>query len=122
MPDATPKTTPLITALLAKLADDPWALPHAERRNLLDSLIDAQLRWLPKLAAMVEPPVPAAEFPAFLLETSMFEGVRTAIENAGDDVDTATLDLVQHFVDQYRHYMEWTEAELNSHRNILADV
>ncbi len=76
----------------------------------------AQARWLPKVIDLVEPPTPGSDFPAFLLETTAFDGVRYAIEEAGDAVDTATQDLVQHFVDQYRHYLDWTEAELNAHR------
>ncbi len=108
MSSSTSKSASQIDALLAKLADDPWALPHTERRELLVALDAAQARWLPTLAALVEPPVPAPEFPAFLLETQMFEGVRGAIEaqTGSEGPDTATQDLVQHFVDQYRHYID----------------
>ncbi len=91
--------------------DDPWSLPPAERRRLYTGSPAAQARWLPRLAALVEPPAPDDSFPAFLLEAPRFAALRAAIAKASRarDLDTATADELQRFVDLVRGYL--LEAE-----------
>lgn len=90
-----------------KLLHDPFSLDHDERNQLLEQNRGAQSAWLPVLARLVEPPAPDATFPAFLLETEAFTKLRRAIGEAqgAGDLDTATADEVQRFVDCYRDYL-----------------
>ncbi len=87
--------------------EDPWALPLAQRRRMRDGASVAQARWLPILAALVEPPTPSHDFPAFLLATAPFASLRERLgaARARADLDFATLDELQHFVDRYRDYL-----------------
>ena len=105
MAQTTAVLSPHVEALLIKLADDPWTLTHEERHALRNAFAEAQAHWLPIVTAIVEPPKPTHDFPAFLLGTDAFTGVRQAIEAAGTEPDTGTQDLVQHFADQYRDFM-----------------
>jgi len=59
------------------------------------------------LPALVEPPAPNSNFPAFLLETEPFAPLRRAIGDArtSAELDTATADQLQRFVDRYRDYL-----------------
>jgi len=90
-----------------KLTHDPWSLSLPERLDLLAEHAQAQHRWLQILVGLVEPPAPTSEFPAFLLATPPFARLRAAIANARSthDLDTATADELQRFVDCYRNYL-----------------
>lgn len=92
----------------AKLLDDPWSLTQAERRHLLAARAASQEVWMRVLPALVEPPAPAGGFPAFLLDTQPFARLRQAIGAARtrSELDTATADELQRFVDCYRGYLD----------------
>lgn len=93
--------------LIERCAADPWTLTIAERRALARAGAPAQAQWLPRLQNLVEPPLPTADFPAFLLEVAPFTRLRDAIGDAqvGIDLDTGTADELQRFVDHYRDYL-----------------
>jgi|RhiMethySRZTD1v2_1073278.scaffolds.fasta_scaffold2871585_2 hypothetical protein len=97
-----------------RLLLDPWSLTHPERRRLLERNERAQASWLGTLSRLVEPPIPDAQFPAFLLETPPFARLRAAIGNAraAHQLDTATADELQRFVDRYRGYLRSQEDPL----------
>ena len=90
-----------------KLCHDPWSLGPDERLALRDALRESQSAWLRVLADLVEPPRPDGDFPAFLLDTPPFARLRDAIGSARSaaDLDTATADELQRFVDRYRGYL-----------------
>jgi hypothetical protein len=89
------------------LTDDVWALRVPERKKLMQDFRQAQRSWLPRLRAMVEPPLPADDFPAFLLELPAFRSLKLRIGSARErsEIDTATADELQHFVDRYRDWL-----------------
>lgn len=93
--------------LIRLLEFDPWSLTPAERRELRQTLADAQRTWLPRIAALVEPPPLDGTFPAFLLGTPPFVDLATGIGDAiaRHQLDTATADRLQRFVDRYRDYL-----------------
>ena len=93
--------------LTRKLQDDPWSLLLGERQDLMGAMIRHQSSWLTRLTNLVEPPCIADTFPAFLLESPAFQSLREAIGDATSsaELDTATADKLQYFVDHYRHYM-----------------
>lgn len=90
-----------------ELAADPWALDGATRRRLAHELAEAQAHWLARLTDLVEPPAPDASFPAFLIEAPQFASLRQAVGDArtARELDTATADQLQRFVDLYRDYL-----------------
>jgi hypothetical protein len=90
-----------------RLLLDPWSLTPNERLRLLQRHERAQTTWLGTLSRLVEPPIPDARFPAFLLETPPFARLRAAIGGARalHQLDTATADELQRFVDRYRWYL-----------------
>ncbi|MFO1051718.1 MAG: hypothetical protein U1F36_05855 [Planctomycetota bacterium] len=96
-----------IAGLVRLLGFDPWSLTPAERRALRHAYQRQQSTWLPRLARLVEPPVPGTGFPAFLLETPPFSDLREGIGSAASlrDLDTATADRLQRFVDRYRDWL-----------------
>jgi hypothetical protein len=87
--------------------DDPWSLAPDQRRELGRRLAQQQRTWLPRLATLVEPPAPDDGFPAFLLGLPRFAALREAVSAAASrrDLDTATADELQRFVDCYRDYL-----------------
>ena len=91
-----------------KLLDDPWSLTLPEREELLATRSDSQAKWMSLLPDLIEPPTPEPSFPAFLLDTEPFARLREAIGEAQSrrDLDTATADELQHFVDCYRSYLQ----------------
>jgi len=99
-------TTLTPTNLVAAI-DDPWALSLPEREHWLADQAAAQRHWLPRLRRLVEPPYPGEDFPAFLLATAAFASLRARIGDAAAraELDTGTLDELQHFVDRYRLYL-----------------
>lgn len=96
-----------VACLVRLLEFDPWSLTPAERRRLRSALAAHQARWLPRIASLVEPPAPDPGFPAFLLETPPFHDLRDGIGSAWQlgDLDTATADRLQRFVDRYRDWL-----------------
>jgi hypothetical protein len=86
------------------LLTDPWTLTLSERMRWRERHRRDQLQWLPRLVRLVEPPQPDDSFPAFLLATPAFAELRAAIGDARDarELDTATADTLQRFVDHYR--------------------
>jgi hypothetical protein len=107
---------PAVDALEDKLRDDPWSLDATERRLVLRLHQDGQNRWLDVLRTLVEPPAPAETFPAFLLDVTPFDRLRDAIGTARSprDLDTATADELQRFVDHYRDYLAAEHAPSGS--------
>ncbi len=103
---AHPARTPPLPA-------DVRTLDLAERQALRQQLDAAQRAWLPRLANLVEPPPPAADFPAFLLDTPPFAPLRAAIGNARSRAELATSvrEDVQCFVDAFRDYLRTTQGE-----------
>lgn len=100
--DATP-----LAPLLDRIQDDPWSLTLSERNSVAVRMPEQQAQWLRLLPNLVEPPTPAPDFPAFLLETERFAALRRAIEGklTHSELDTATADELQRFVDLYRNYL-----------------
>lgn len=96
-----------IASLIQLLEFDPWSLTVAERRELRQTLSDAQRTWLPRIAELVEPPPIDAGFPAFLLGTPAFADLASGVGDASarHELDTATADRLQRFVDRYRDYL-----------------
>ena len=98
--------------LLRRAGQDPWSLDLDERRRLCLDMRPAQEAWLPLLKELAEPPEPNQDFPAFLLETSTFGQLRESIADQNQDpeqppnLDTATADTLQRFIDLFRHYMD----------------
>jgi hypothetical protein len=99
-------TTLTPTSFVAAI-DDPWSLSLPERRHWLTQQTAAQRHWLPRLRRLVEPPAPGEDFPAFLLATPAFAALRGRVGDAVSraELDTGTLDELQHFVDRYRLYL-----------------
>ena len=97
-----PPTT-ITRSPIEKLHDDPWSLNAHERQALLAEMAPSQESWLRVLPDLVEPPAPTDAFPAFLLDTEPFGALRRAIGSATTavDLDTATADELQRFVDRY---------------------
>ena len=93
--------------ILNRLGNNPWHLGPQDRQTLLNTMSRSQKHWLPRLTQMVEPPHPQDGFPAFLLDTKPFESLRQAIGEAHhrSQLDTATADELQRFVDLYRCYL-----------------
>jgi hypothetical protein len=93
--------------LTARIEEDPWALSIQERTELLLGSAAAQTRWLPRLQSLVEPPLPAADFPAFLLELTPWAHLRQAVAGARSrsDLDVATADELQRFVDLFQGWL-----------------
>ncbi|MGE3879117.1 MAG: hypothetical protein AB7I19_08675 [Planctomycetota bacterium] len=100
-------STDEVSVLVRLLEFDPWSLTAAERRCLRSAFQREQARWLPRVATLVEPPAPAQSFPAFLLETAPFRDLRDGIGQAKklSELDTATADRLQRFVDRYRDWL-----------------
>ena len=96
--------------LLAHVADDPWALSLAERRELARSVASSQERWLRRLRQLVEPPLPDGDFPAFLLDLPPFSRLRREVGDARrpGELTTAAADELQRFADHYRAYLSAT--------------
>lgn len=92
---------------------DPRAIPLGERRAWASRLAEAQRSWLHRLPALLEPPVPAADFPAFLLETAAFRSLALAIGDARTraQLPTAAADELQRFVDAFRDYLRTDTGE-----------
>jgi len=95
------------------LPADVRALDLAQRQALRQQFDGAQRAWLPRLTQLVEPPPPAPDFPAFLLETAPFAALRQAIGNARQraELSTAVREDVQCFVDAFRDYLRTTQGE-----------
>lgn len=93
--------------LLRRLEDDPWSLSAAERARALELCADRNERWLEHVARLVEPPLPGPGFPAFLLETAPFDRLGHAVARAlgRRDLDTATADELQRFVDLFGDWL-----------------
>lgn len=93
--------------LLRRLENDPWSLSVAERECALDLNAACNERWRARLVRLVEPPLPDASFPAFLLETARFADLGRAVARARRRVDlgTATADELQRFVDLFRAWV-----------------
>ncbi|MHC4514946.1 MAG: hypothetical protein ACYS5W_14720 [Planctomycetota bacterium] len=100
---------------------DPGSLGHAERQAMAAAGRAQQKVWLPRLNALVEPPTLTETFPAFLLETPAFAGLRAAIGAARHrhDLDTATADELEHFADRYRTWLLQTEEEITRQQQDL---
>jgi hypothetical protein len=96
-----------VAGLVRLLGFDPWSLTLAERRLLRHVHDREQAAWLPRLGRLVEPPAPGQGFPAFLLATQPFADLRDGIGKAKSmlELDTATADRLQRFVDRYRDWL-----------------
>jgi hypothetical protein len=94
-------------------ASDPRALSLPERRSLAKSMRSAQQAWQRRLADLVEPPAPAEDFPAFLLETPAFRELNRRIGEASrrSQLPIAVADELQHFVDAFRDYLRTCAGE-----------
>ena len=108
-PDRLERTGPPTASqdLLSRFADDPWALTLGERKQLALALTRSQESWLPRLRRLVEPPLPDADFPAFLLDLPAFARLRNQVGNARSpsQLPTAVADELQRFADHYRSYL-----------------
>lgn len=97
----------------AVLPADPRSLDLAARHALRQRMEAAQRRWLPRLRELVEPPAPALDFPAFLLETPALAGLAARLGTATRraDLPTAVQDEVQRFVDAFADYLRSDAGE-----------
>ena len=92
-----------LAKILELFDDDPWALTVEQRQLLSEAKAEEQGRTLKGLRRLVEPPLPNEDFPAFLLTTERFAGLRARIGAARRrrDLDVGTADELQRFVDCY---------------------
>jgi hypothetical protein len=95
------------------LTGDPRALSLPERRSLAKSMRSAQQAWQRRLADLVEPPAPAEDFPAFLLETPAFRELNRSVGEATrrSQLPIAVADALQRFVDAFRDYLRTCAGE-----------
>ena len=96
--------------LLIELDNDPWDLPLPQRDRVARASDRAQREWLPRVTALVEPPAPTDDFPAFLLELPRFRELKNEIlghssAGAGPALPIGVADQLQRFVDLYRHWL-----------------
>lgn len=103
----------VVAPVTLKLCDNPWALDHSERSQLMAAMAPYQTRWIAGLENLVEPPPIDDSFPAFLLETTPFKTLKSGIGECShrNELETAVADQLQFFVDRYRSYMLDTDAE-----------
>lgn len=92
---------------------DPRSLDLGERAHWMQRLQSAQRAWAARLPDLVEPPAPAADFPAFLLETPAFLQLNRRIgeATAKAQLPVGVADELQHFVDAFRDYMRTLDGE-----------
>jgi len=92
---------------------DPRSIPLGERRQWASRLAGAQRTWLQRLPALLEPPSPAPDFPAFLLETPPFRGLALAVGEARTraQLPTAVADELQRFADAFCDYLRTDSGE-----------
>jgi len=102
-----------VQLLTHKLVDDPWALDHSERCQLMAALRPQQDHWIARLQGLIEPPRLEGWFPAFLLETPPFAALKNGIgdHTCRTALDTAVADELQYFVDRYRSYLLGVEPD-----------
>ncbi len=100
-----------LAKILELFDDDPWALTVEQRQLLSEAKAEEQGAALRRLRRLVEPPLPNEDFPAFLLATARFAGLRAQIGEARlrRDLDVGTADELQRFVDCYWSWLRTTD-------------
>lgn len=86
---------------------DVRSLTLPERHAARHRLRAEQAFWLGRLRLLAEPPMPADDFPAFLLEAPAFAPLAGRIRTAHGrrDLPTGVADELDHFVVAYRNYL-----------------
>lgn len=101
------------SAARSSVPADVRTLDLQQRLALRQQMDAGQRTWLGRLGQLVEPPAPAADFPAFLLETAPFAWLRAAIGSARKpaELSAATREDLQCFVDAFANYLRTTQGE-----------
>ncbi len=97
--------------------EDHWSLDPGQRQQFLLDNMASQQHWLHRLPTLVEPPFPGQDFPAFLLDTEPFAALGQSIraaEQHKQQLDTATADALQRFVDLYQNYLSADAPDLET--------
>jgi hypothetical protein len=92
---------------------DPRAITLQQRRATRTSMQSEQSRWLDRLRALAEAPVPADDFPAFLLATPPFAELARRLGTATRraQLAPATADELDWFIAAFRDYLRTCDGE-----------
>lgn len=92
---------------------DPRTLTLDERREARDQFDREQASWLAKLRVLAEGPVPADDFPAFLLATPTFADLAKKLADAQkrQNLSTDVQDEVDWFLRAFADYLRTDEGE-----------
>jgi hypothetical protein len=92
---------------------DPRTLTLAERREARDQYDRDQTTWLGKLRALAEGPLPADDFPAFLLATQPFQDLARKLKKAEKrhQLSTDVQDEIDWFFRAFADYLRTQEGE-----------
>jgi hypothetical protein len=92
---------------------DPRTLTLAERREARDQYDRDQTAWLAKLRMLAEDPLPANDFPAFLLATQTFADLARKLQAAEkrQQLPTDVQDEVDWFVRAFADYLRTQDGE-----------
>lgn len=98
--------------LLSHFPRDPRILDLDERRRWQRTMASAQRRWLDRLRRLCETP-PAADFPAFLLDTEAMAPLaeRLGTSDRRSDLPVDVADELDWFADAYRDYLRTCDGE-----------
>ena len=92
---------------------DPRAITLQQRRVTRSRMQTEQSHWLERLRALAEAPLPADDFPAFLLATPPFTELARRLGNAARraQLAPATADELDWFVAAFRDYLRTSDGE-----------
>jgi len=92
---------------------DPRAITLQQRRNTSIRMHAEQGHWLGRLRALAEAPLPADDFPAFLLATPPFAELARRLGSARRRLELApaTADELDWFVAAFRDYLRTSDGE-----------
>ena len=92
---------------------DPRTLTLAERRDARDQYDRDQTFWLAKLRTLAEGPLPADDFPAFLLATQTFTDLARKLNKAEkrQQLPTDVQDEIDWFVRAFADYLRTEDGE-----------
>lgn len=93
--------------------NDPRTLTLPERHAARRQFAADQEHWLRTVRRLAEPPVPADDFPAFLLATPPFATLAARLGTARKraDLSTETADELDWFVARFAGYLRTVDGE-----------